>query len=425
MEKNIYTVAKLNEEIKLLLEGDFIFSGIMVQGEIVSLNKHYTGHYYFKLRDKDGSMLSCIMFSSNTKNAYEDLKDGDEVICTGSISVYEKGGTYSLNVRKIVQNGLGKYLRDLKKLENKLLNEGYFSLEKKAIPYFPGKIAILTSLKGAAICDVTSTIQKRCRTGIYIFPCMVQGENAPKTIIEALDEAKTINPDVIILTRGGGSKDDLFAFNDEELVKKIATFEVPIITAVGHSIDSSLVDKVSSLCCITPTDAGNAVILQKEDYLSRIKNATDKIEKIIQYKLENFETKLIHLSRLIENNSLTRKKELLLNNVISLKEKTDVIIKVILEKKHNDLTNLSNSLYNCIYLNLKNKVFDYRLLNEKLSNFNPLVFFEKGYSLVYNKNEDLINSINKINIDDEINLKLSDGIIKAKVIDKENVKWKK
>ncbi len=442
MESKIYSVAKLNEEIKLLLEGDFIFAGIMVQGEVTSLTKHYTGHYYFKLRDKDGSTLSCVMFNYYAK-MYPNLKNGDEIIVTGSINVYEKGGTYSLNVRKIEQSGLGKYLLELKVLENRLKSEGYFDLEKKKLPYFPKKIAILTASTGAAICDVVTTIQNRCNTGIYIYPCAVQGHDASKTIVKALELAFNDNPDVIIITRGGGSKDDLYAFNDEELVIKIATSEIPIITAVGHSIDTSLVDKVSTLSCITPTDAANAVIQRKEDYLLRINIALDNIKKETLKVLDNYENKLINLTRILELSSPLEKRKMLKEKLDNLNTKLDALIKTRLYQEDERLKNLSirSSLKKDIikpYINdlnfLKEKLNNnmvkimsyknqaYLVLNTKLNALNPLNMLSKGYSLTYNAKNEIVTSIDDILINEELKLELKDGIIYTSVKNKEKRK---
>ncbi len=419
METEIFTVSRLNEEIKTIIEGDFIFSSILVQGEITSLNKHYTGHYYFKLRDKNGAILSCIMFSSYTKFAYQELKDGDEVICHGSINVYEKGGTYSLNVKKIEQSGIGKYLYELKLLEVKLNNEGYFSLEKKPKPYFPKRIAILTSLKGAAICDVVSTIQKKCRTEIYIFPCSVQGEKANETIINALQKSLTYNPDVIILTRGGGSKDDLYVFNDEELVKAFATCNVFTISAVGHSIDSSLIDKVSSKSCITPTDAGNEVILTKEEYQQAIKQNMEKIKNILLHKIDNYSIKLISMTRIIENNNVLKRKEYLLQLIETNFQKCTFSLNSIIKDRKQYLAILEKNLKVSLSQCYKDKLFHYQKLINKINVLSPLKLLDKGYSFLSNKEDKIISSIDEVNVGEIINLHLKDGLISAKIILKE------
>lgn len=421
MDKKIYTVALINKEIKCLLEDDLVFNSILVQGEVTSLNKHYSGHYYFKLKGEDDSILSCVMFSYYALN-YPNLKNGDEVICFGSISVYEKGGTYSLNVKKIQQSGLGKYLIELKHLEEKLTKAGYFTREKKKLPYLPSKIAILTASSGAAICDVVSSIQNRCKTGIYIFPCQVQGNDASKSIIEALDKAVKIDPDVIIITRGGGSKNDLYAFNDEELVIKIAESNIPIITAVGHSIDSSLVDKASSLSCITPTDAGVAVIKTKDEYLSRINLAKDKINKLINQKLANTSVKLINLSHIIVNcspkNKIKQIKDKLNNCNLRLDGKIN--FKILQLNSYKRLIVLLDSSIKNYLINKSNEL---KSICSKLDALNPLNLLLNGYSLTYKDNK-IITSIKDLKTDDEICLKLKDGEVKAKIINLEERKWK-
>lgn len=427
MEKIIFEVHTLNQKIKSLLESDFSLVGICVKGEVTSLNKHYTGHYYFKLRDDDGSLLSCTMFSSYTKYAPSSLKNGDQVILTGSINVYVNGGTYSFNARKIEMDGLGSYLLELKKLEEKLTKEGLFSKAKRKIPLLPKRIAVLTASTGAAIHDVTSSIQKRCKTEILIFPCQVQGKEAPISMVETLKKAYTYDIDLLILTRGGGSKDDLYAFNDEELVRTLSSSPCPTITAVGHSIDTTLVDKVSDLACITPTEAGNNAIAKVDDLRNSIDILLDKANNALLNNLTYFEqrfnTNIERLNALSPINKLNLYgKEL--DNIVSkldllLKNKIDAY-KFMIKNNLDKLSNLNEVLDNAILSKINEKSLKINGFIKELDALSPTNLLLKGYSFVYNEDNSMIKSINDINVDETLTIEVNDGIIKTLVKEKRN-----
>lgn len=436
-EKKIYSVIEINQKIKSLIESDFSFIGINVKGEITSLKKHYTGHYYFKLRGEDESIISCVMFSSYIKFAPLDLKDGDEVIVTGSISLYDKGGTYSLNARKIEPYGLGAYLIKLKLLEDKLKKEGLFDRVKRPIPLLPHRIGVLTAKTGAAIHDVVSSIQKNCHTEIYIFPCSVQGKDAPQSMIKALNKAYSFDLDLIILTRGGGSKDDLYAFNDEELVRTLFNSPFPTITAVGHSIDSSLVDKISDYSCITPTDAGNKAIGKKENLKETIENKYIRVKNLIDNKLKDLENNLLNLITRLDILSPIKKYKDYQNKLAMLNNKMDLLMKSILNKYRLKLDSLklkdplTRRVKMLKYkLNEANKSFDKNIiyiLNKYKTNldnyahrieiFSPFSLLSKGYVLLYNENGKLVTSVENIKKEEILSLDLKDGEVLTKVIE--------
>ncbi len=441
-DKKIYTVLELNQKLKSLVESDFSFIGILVKGEITSLNKHYTGHYYFKLRDEDGALISCVMFQSYTKFAPSDLKNGDEVILHGSLQIYDKGGTYNFLARKIEPYGMGSYLLELKKLEEKLAKEGLFSKEKRKIPLFPKHIGIVTAKTGAAIHDVTSSILKNCPTEISIFPCLVQGDEAPKSMIKALKKAYEYPLDVLILTRGGGSKDDLYAFNDEELIRTLSASPFPTITAVGHSIDTSLVDKVSDLICITPTEAGSKVMPSKEILLKYINDPFNKAKILLENKLKDKQNELMELIHRLEISSLSYRFNEYKNRLNLLKQKMDHLILNKINKLqhllsiHSKITPLTKriELYKyrlntlkenedkAIYLALKRKYNLLLELNKRSETFSPFSLLSKGYVMMYNKDNQIITSKDQIQVDEELHLELKDAYVDTKVI---NIKEKK
>lgn len=393
-DKKIIDVTTLNNYINNLLEGDIFLSRIYIKGEISSLNKHYTGNYYFNLKDEN-SKISCIMFSSYVTKLKDEINNGDQVIIFAKVNAYPKNGTYSLMVYSLIPYGKGLYLLELEKLKNKLLKEGLFSLEKKKIPLYPKEIAIVTSSSGAAVKDLIHTITSRWPCIIRIFPSLVQGKNSSKSIISQLKKADESNCDTIILSRGGGSNDDLSAFNDEELVRCCASLNKPLISAIGHQIDQSLVDLVSSFQAITPTEAGEKACPD----IIEIKKNINKNFEIITKSINNYivmkKNILLQNSRLIEINNP-------INYLIQLKtmiEKTSLVLENNIKFK---ISNLQNQIM---------------IINSKIELLNPNLIFEKGYSLTYLENK-RIKSINDVNKNDILTIKVNDGTIKVEVIDK-------
>ena len=205
--KEYISVSKLNIYIKSLLESDFSLYNVLVQGEVGSLTKHFSGHYFFTLKDEQ-SQIKCTMFANNTKNIDFNLENGNQVLIEGYIGVYDKGGTYQLYCRKISLYGEGQYLLKVAQLKERLFKEGIFDKEKKKLPLLPKRIGVISARQGAAIYDFISTVKKRTNTEIFLFPSLVQGEEASKSLIGAIKQSLSFNIDLLVITRGGGSKED-------------------------------------------------------------------------------------------------------------------------------------------------------------------------------------------------------------------------
>lgn len=390
-ENKILDVSTVNNYIKNLFEGDVFLSRIYVKGEISNLNKHYTGHYYFTLKDEN-SKISCMMFSSYVTKLKNPIKNGDQVVIFGKVSAFNKLGTYQIYVYNIDPYGQGKYLLMLEELKKKLKAEGLFDHEKKKLNLYPNEIALVTSKSGAAVQDLIHTITSRWPCIIKIYPCLVQGEGAPKSIIKCLRQADNSSCDTIILARGGGANEDLIAFNDEELVRTCASLSKPLISAIGHQIDTSLVDFVSDYPCITPTEAGEKACVNIKDLYNNIEYYKSLSKRLINAYIHSKENQLLQLLTIIENNNPKVQLANINNKVISLRQKADFLIKY----KSNEL---SNKL-----LILKNKV---ELLN-------PNLIFDKGYAITY-INKQKLKSVSMVKKDDLIDIKLKDGIIKTRV----------
>lgn len=387
----IYNVTLLNQYIKNLIEGDFKLANILVVGEICNLNKHYTGHFYFSIKDEN-SKISCMMFSFNANKLNFDVKNGDEVLIKGYVSVYEKNGSYQLYVLQMEPYGKGKELLKLEELKKKLKQEGIFDLPKKELPKFPKNIGVVTSKTGAAIKDLIHSIQSRYNPQIYIFPCLVQGENAPKSILKCLKQAQEYDLDLLIITRGGGANEDLSAFNDEELVRYVSTYPIPTLGAIGHQIDSSLLDLVVSCSCITPTEAGVKAVPNKKELLNKLLTNRQHLSSLIIAHIDSYTKRLLYI-----------------NASKGLMDPLDKYLLKIKEIEQNQI--LLNNIIDKKIKNYLNKIENYFA---KLNALNPYLLLNKGYSLIY-KEKEVITSIEQINIDEQISINLKDGVIEAKV----------
>ncbi|NOY60776.1 MAG: exodeoxyribonuclease VII large subunit, partial [Calditrichaeota bacterium] len=268
----VYSVAEITQEIKILLES--AIPAIWVQGEISNFVHHSSGHNYFSLKDKE-TQISAVIWRSRNSSLFFTPKNGMKVLAFGAIRVYEKRGTYQLDVQKMIPAGIGELQMAFEQLKQKLKEEGLFDPEfKKSIPELPEKIGIVTSPTGAAVHDLIQVLQRRF-PGVEIFlrPAKVQGEGAAQDIARAIEEFNEFGQvDVLIVGRGGGSLEDLWAFNEEVVVRAIFASKIPIISAVGHEIDFTISDFVADLRAPTPSAAAELVVPLAEDLLSRVKN---------------------------------------------------------------------------------------------------------------------------------------------------------
>ena len=435
---NFLTVRELTVLIKYNLENDIRFKNILVKGEISNLKIHPSGHWYFTLKDKF-SRISAVMFSSYAKNVKIRITEGMQVILTGSIGVYENGGSYQLYVNNIQPDGIGTLYLQFEELKRNLEKEGLFDPKyKKPLPKYPMRIGVISASSGAAIHDIFTTITRRWPISERILiPASVQGLSAAPTIVNALRLADTLNFDVIILARGGGSLEDLWPFNVEIVARAIFEMKTPVVSGVGHEVDFTISDFVSDKRAPTPTGAAemvtpdiNEIRLQVNNLKSRILNNFNNILKYNKQNLNNIKTKNIFVnpeflyvnsSIILDNykNKLITNYHKLANN---LKNKNLVYL-----NKMNLLINNKISSYNYLYnynekLNLLfNKIYSQNLNNfkiniSKLDSLSPLKVMSRGYSYVTKENE-IIKSINEVKKDDELELKLVDGKILTKVID--------
>jgi exodeoxyribonuclease VII large subunit len=369
----IYKVSELTSSIKAVLEDSF--SNIWVEGEISNFTAHASGHFYFTLKD-DKSELKCAFFRSDNEKLRFQIKDGMHAICFGRVGVYEKRGQYQLYVSEVEPKGVGALQLAFEQLKERLFKEGLFEeSHKKPAPVLPDRIGIVTSPTGAAIRDMLHVLKKRfANVEIIINPVKVQGEGAKEDIANAIQEFNRLNNvDVIIIGRGGGSLEDLWAFNEELVARAIYNSRIPIISAVGHEIDWTISDFVADLRAPTPSVAAELVIAKKSELVE---------------KLDDFEKRL---------------RDYPLNIVNEYAQRLDEIEKdLALRCRH--------------YLELKEENF--KLLAEKIEILSPLAILNRGYSVTFKiSDRSIIKEAASIKKGDMVETRLSRGSFKSKVHD--------
>lgn len=411
------TISEINKYIKSKFDTDDELKHVLIKGEISNYKHHTRGHLYFTLKDET-SRLSAVMFEFNAKNLTFIPEDGMNVLVEGKINVYEANGAYQIYIEKMSEDGIGNLYLKYEKLKKELSSLGYFDQSnKKKIPKFPNKIGIITASTGAAIKDILSTIKRRypiCET--ILFPSLVQGEGAKDSIVKQINKANEFNDiDLLIVGRGGGSIEDLWAFNERIVAEAIYNSSIPIISAVGHEVDFTIADFVSDLRAPTPTGAAEMAVPNMIDiitYINQVKiRANESIKNNIKKDKEYLKS-LIDSYVLKNPLTLYEIKEQKLSNYIDIINNR---INIIMDKNITRFNHvLSNNIIKnpmLIYLEKQN---NYNLIINKLELLNPLNVLKKGYSVVKKSNK-IISNIKDVNKDDILNIKLNVGEIVAKV----------
>ena len=393
MLKNVYTVEQVNKYIKNMFAGDFLLRNVCIKGEVSNCKYHTSGHIYFTLKDASGT-ISAIMFAGHRRGLKFQMKEGDKVIVTGSVEVYEGAGKYQIYAREIELDGAGNLYLQFEALKRELEEMGMFAQEyKKPIPRFVKTVGIVTAPTGAAIQDIRNVASRRNPyVQLVLYPALVQGDGAKESIVRGIQALEQLGVDVIIVGRGGGSIEDLWAFNEECVARAIFDCSVPIISAVGHEVDWTIADFVSDLRAPTPSAAAELAVF---DYVStkqklmehklRVNRAMNRSVSTARQRLEHEKIKLRLLSpqsRLNENR----------RRLMEYEEKvTGHMNKTLTAKKHRLM-----------------------LLANTLEGLSPVKKISTGYAYVETKGK-AIKSIENVQSSDEILVHVSDGQIKAVV----------
>ncbi|MFQ3871627.1 exodeoxyribonuclease VII large subunit [Staphylococcus sp. Mo2-1] len=432
------SVSALTKYIKYKFDQDPHLQSVLIKGELSNFKKHSSGHLYFNVKDKN-SVISAMMFKGNASKIDFDPKEGDEVLLEARVSVYERRGNYQIYVNKMHIDGVGNLYQKLEQLKKKLTKDGFFDQNhKKLIPKFPQKIAVLTAGTGAAIRDIHTTINSRYPLAEQVqINTLVQGEQAKNDIVEKIQQADQLNVDTIIIGRGGGSIEDLWNFNEEDVVKAIYFCETPIISAVGHETDFTLSDFVADVRVATPTQATVMATPDQYELRQYLKQTNLSLTRFIKQHMQQQRKHLEHVSSyykfqtptLLYDQQIQKRDDLekqlslsmnlrikneqqqlqLLTNKFNLKNFKQNINREQLtnNQKRTDL----NKVMNNFITNQQNKLAS-KL--ESLNNLSPTNTMLRGYTIV-NKDDDVITSTNDLAENDNIVLTMKDGVVDAQV----------
>ena len=398
MQKEILSVSEINLYIKKLLQQDGRMSSVLVRGEISNFTRHSSGHLYFSLKDTTGA-IKCVMFRSNAQRLQFQPGHGMEVLVSGYVSVYERDGVYQLYVEQMMAAGAGTLHLAYEKLKKKLEGEGLFDkMNKRSLPFLPRKVGIVTSPTGAAIRDLLSIIHRRnAGISVYVVPAIVQGQEGIASICQSLDVLYQHDMDVIIVGRGGGSLEELWCFNEEAVVRKIAASPVPIISAVGHETDVTLADFAADVRAATPSMAAEVAVPEKKQL--------EEVLSLRQRTLEQrFSSLLLHKKQYLEHlasHRLLQKPELLLQDRQQLLDETN------------------EKLEKAIQLILAQKKQEFAARAEKLNALSPLHVLGRGYALCQKENGQVVRSASDTAVGERVQNVLEKGCLTASVLDRE------
>ncbi|MBQ3520939.1 MAG: exodeoxyribonuclease VII large subunit [Firmicutes bacterium] len=390
-------VSQLNSYIKRILQSDPILGNISVIGEISNLKFHSSGHVYFSLKDED-SKVNCFLPAGNVGRIGFQLKEGIEVTAHGYIYLYERGGSYSINIRDMESAGQGDLAAAFEKLKLKLQQEGLFSQEKKKpLPVFPYKVAVVTSPTGAAVRDILKIIkQKNDVVDIMVYPVLVQGPAAPDEIAHAITDINEnhTDVDVIITGRGGGSAEELWAFNDENVARSIYASKIPVISAVGHETDFTIADFVADLRAETPTAAAERAVPDTRELREYIDSIYSENRRNLKMLLED------------------RKKHLQLLDPKAFGR--DLQSRVAMD--HMRIENIMDDMTDNVRSMIRDKKYRLMLLKETLDGADPKAILKKGYSVITDENGVIVRDASVLEEDQLINIEAAVGHAKARVV---------
>lgn len=393
MKIKTLTVSEVNNYLKRIIDNDFILNNLSVKGEISNLKYHSSGHIYFSLKD-EGGKINCVMFRSKAIMLKLTLEEGMGVVIGGRASIYPQNGSIQLYCDTIEQEGRGELYIKFERLKEKLSKEGYFDEElKKEIPKLPSRVGIVTSPTGAAIRDIINVSKRRnSLVDLVLYPAKVQGIGAYMEVIEGIKYFnRTKSVDVIIIGRGGGSIEELWNFNEEELAKAIFKSKIPIISAVGHEVDFTISDFVSDVRAATPSQGAVIAVPLQSDIEETIEYINNRMGSIIANKLQLEKNKVDSLSRILKLNSPMSR---IVNNYM--------IIEKLKERLNSNIVNKINIE--------KEKLSG---LNNLLMAQNPCNLLNKGYAIIEDESG-VINTVKRMSEEKEINVFLADGVVKGK-----------
>ncbi len=394
--EKVFTVTEINNYIKYLMQNDILLSHLFVKGEISNFKLHTSGHVYFTLKDAD-SRIKCVMFKGNASKLKFIPEDGCAVIVRGYFSIYERDGQYQLYAEDMIPEGTGSLYKAYEQLKKKLSALGYFDeARKKKLPFLPKAVGIVTSPTGAAVRDIISIIKRRCPcVDIYLYPVQVQGAGAENEIAEGIRYFNTKgNVDLMIAGRGGGSIEELWAFNEEVVAKAIYESDIPVISAVGHETDFTIADFAADLRAATPSAAAELAVPDKQSLMSRVSQYQYVLNSSIVNYINNKRTRIERISKDNVFRQLERK-------ILNMNQTLDMLDKYLDYNMQNILRSSKNELDKAI---------------GKLYILNPESALNRGYGIIMRKADGkLLTSVKQMKLYEELEIRLKDGTAKVEV----------
>lgn len=394
MKRSVYSVGQINSYIKNMFTQDYLLGAVSVRGEVSNCKYHSSGHIYFTLKDK-GALLQAVMFAGNRGGLTFTLKEGQSVVVTGSVNVYERDGKYQLYAKEISLDGIGGLYEQFEALKRELSERGLFAEEyKQPIPRYIKTLGIVTADTGAAVRDIINISKRRNPyVQLYLYPAKVQGEGAADTIVAGIEALERLGVDCIIVGRGGGSIEDLWAFNEEKTAQAIFDCSVPIISAVGHETDFTIADFAADLRAPTPSAAAELAVYEYRSFLSQMEEAKRRLKAAVNHMLtgkrQDLEMRRLRLGRFCPEHQLAEKRQAL--------DQFEDRIKAAMEEKI--------------------KIYEHRLAvyAERLKGCSPLDKITKGYAFVMKGDGSRLTSAGQALPGDRLSLTLWDGVVEAAV----------
>ncbi|ETI67380.1 exodeoxyribonuclease VII large subunit [Neobacillus vireti] len=443
-EQRYLSVNALTKYIKRKFDADPHLHDVHVRGEISNFKQHSSGHMYFTLKDEKARILA-VMFASQSRFMKFTPENGMKVIVKGDITVYEPSGQYQIYIREMQPDGIGELFLAYEQLKQRLEAEGLFAIEhKKTLPQYPRTVGVITSPTGAAVRDVITTIKRRYPiANILVFPALVQGDNAAPSIVKAIDKANGIKEiDVLIIGRGGGSIEELWAFNEEQVARAIFSSRIPIISAVGHETDFTIADFVADLRAPTPTGAAELAVPHIEELMDRILQRQTRLLRAMQEKFRYDKERLnrvqksyafryphrLYEQKLEQVDKLTERLVRGTSRLSELKKGQYEIQYKRLQRNHpnealleakNQFRRRQKDMNRSMLQIFSKKQTDFNHVLSTLQALSPLKIMERGYSLAYTEDYNLVKSVKQVKVNERVQIQLSDGSLYCNV---ENIK---
>lgn len=386
---NAYTVAQVNSYIKNMFSQDFLLSRMYVKGEVSNCKYHTSGHIYFSLKDESGA-LSCVMFAGQRKGLAFPMKEGQHVIVLGSVNVYERTGSYQLYAKEILLDGMGRLYEEFERLKRELEEMGMFAEEyKQPIPAYVRRLGIVTAPTGAAIQDIRNIASRRNPyVQLILYPSLVQGEGAADNLVRGIEALDELGVDAIIVGRGGGSMEDLWAFNEEKVARAIFECRTPVISAVGHETDTTIADFAADLRAPTPSAAAELAVADIRELLERMRTYRQRLNQGFGYRLEQYRNRLGELR----------------NRLLQISPRQQLF------EKRMRAAELSNQLEQAMKEKLGDRKNQLALYIERFHGLSPLLKLQQGYSYIEGTDGKAVTSIRQADTGDLLRIHVTDGL---------------